>query len=145
MAFLSSVLTTSYIEQIKRKEDSQQEFLRYSNKIETFLSEISSIMQLALMIFAPFIVVILFKRGAFDDEAVLLTFTIFQILSVGFLPNLMTNFLSRTMYIESQYKTLFKITVLRFFIEMGIMSMVIFYSPYSIPIAIVTSKFTVPF
>ena len=94
------------------------------------------------MIFAPFIVVILFKRGAFDDEAVLLTFTIFQILSVGFLPNLMTNFLSRTMYIESQYKTLFKITVLRFFIEMGIMSMVIFYSPYSIPIAIVTSKFT---
>ena len=75
------------------------------------------------MIFAPFIVVILFKRGAFDDEAVLLTFTIFQILSVGFLPNLMTNFLSRTMYIESQYKTLFKITVLRFFIEMGIMSM----------------------
>lgn len=142
MAFLSSVLTTSYIEQIKRKEDSQQEFLRYSNKIETFLSEVSSIMQLALMIFAPFIVVILFKRGAFDDEAVLLTFTIFQILSVGFLPNLMTNFLSRTMYIESQYKTLFKITVLRFFIEMGIMSMVIFYTPYSIPIAIVTSKFT---
>ena len=68
MAFLSSVLTTSYIEQIKRKEDSQQEFLRYSNKIRNFLSEISSIMQLALMIFAPFIVVILFKRGAFDDK-----------------------------------------------------------------------------
>ena len=142
MAFLSSVLTTSYIEQIKRREESQKEFLRYSNKIESFLSDISSIMQIALMVFAPFIVVILFKRGAFDDQAVLLTFTIFQILSVGFLPNLMTNFLSRTMYIESQYKILFKITVLRFFIELGIMTFFIFYTPYSIPIAIVVSKFT---
>ena len=142
MAFLSSVLTTSYIEQIKRRENSEKEFLRYSNKIESFLSEISSIMQIGIMIFAPFIVVILFKRGAFDDNAVLLTFTIFQILSVGFLPNLMTNFLSRTMYIESQYKILFRITVLRFIVEVAIMTSFIFSTPFSIPIAIVTSKFT---
>ena len=142
MAFLSSVLTTSYIEQIKRKEASEKEFVRYSNKIESFLSEMSSIMQIALMIFAPFIVVILFKRGAFNNDAVDLTFTIFQILSVGFLPNLMSNFLSRTMYIESQYKILFRITVLRFIIEVTIMSSLILYTPYSIPIAIILSKFT---
>jgi putative peptidoglycan lipid II flippase len=141
MAMLSSLLTTTYIEQVERKTKSQDDYLSYTNRMEKALNEVAFVFQMFSMIFAPIILVIFFKRGAFDIQAVEQTFLFYQILTIGFLPGLMTSFLSRTMYIESQYKTLFKIILIKTIIEFGIMYSCIAYSQYSIPIAIVLGKF----
>ena len=141
MAMLSSVLTTTYIEQVDRKTKGENEYLSYTNRIEKVLSEVAFVFQVFSMAFAPFILVLFFKRGAFGAHAVEQTFLFYQILTIGFLPGLMTSFLSRTMYIESQYKTLFKIILIKSIIEIGIMYSFIELSQYSIPIAIVIGKF----
>ena len=141
MAMLSSVLTTTYIEQVDRKTKGENEYLSYTNRIEKALSEVAFVFQVFSMAFAPFILVLFFKRGAFGAHAVEQTFLFYQILTIGFLPGLMTSFLSRTMYIESQYKTLFKIILIKSIIEIGIMYSFIELSQYSIPIAIVIGKF----
>ena len=141
MAMLSSVLTTTYIEQVDRKNKGQSDYLGYTKRMEKALSEIAFIFQMFSMIFAPIILVLFFKRGAFDSSAVEQTFLIYQILTVGFLPGLMSSFLSRTMYIESQYKKLLQIIFIKSLIEFGIMYGFLEFSQYSIPIALVIGKF----
>ena len=141
MAMLSSILTTTYIEQVDRKTKGQSDYLGYTKRMEKALSEIAFIFQMFSMIFAPIILVLFFKRGAFDSSAVEQTFLIYQILTVGFLPGLMSSFLSRTMYIESQYKKLLQIIFIKSLIEFGIMYGFLEFSQYSIPIALVIGKF----
>lgn len=141
MALLSSVLTTTYIEQVNKKTEDESEYLKYTNKMEKFLSEISLIFQTLSILFGPFILILFFKRGAFDELAVVRTFSIYQVLSIGFLPGLMLNFLSRTMYIESEYKKLFYIILAKFLLEILIMIGFIGISSYAIPAALVLGKF----
>lgn len=141
MALLSSILTTTYIEQINKKKEDESEYLKYTNKMEKFLSEISLIFQILSIFFGPFILILFFKRGAFDELAVIKTFAIYQILSVGFLPGLMLNFLSRTMYIEAEFKKLFYVILAKFILEIAIMIAFISFSAYAIPVALVFGKF----
>jgi putative peptidoglycan lipid II flippase len=141
MALLSSILTTTYIEQVNKKTEDEGEYLKYTNKMEKFLSEISLIFQTLSILFGPFILILFFKRGAFDELAVAKTFSIYQVLSIGFLPGLMLNFLSRTMYIESEFKKLFYVILTKFLIEIGIMVGFIGISSYAIPTALVLGKF----
>ena len=141
MALLSSVLTTTYIEQVNKKTEDESEYLKYTNKMEKFLSEVSLIFQTLSILFGPFILILFFKRGAFDELAVVRTFSIYQVLSIGFLPGLMLNFLSRTMYIESEYKKLFYIILVKFLVEIGIMVGFIGLTSYAIPAALVLGKF----
>ena len=85
----------------------------------------------------------IFNRGAFDDNAVELTLALYQLLSVGFLPGILLNFLSRTMFIEQEYRKLLYISVVRFTVEVVLMSILLKFTIYSIPIALVASKFIV--
>lgn len=141
MAMLSSVLTTTYIEQVDRRTKDKNDYLSYTNRMEKALNEVAFVFQLFSMAFAPLILVLFFKRGAFGAQAVEQTFLFYQIFTIGFLPGLMTSFLSRTMYIESQYKTLFKIILIKSIIEVSIMYFFIELTQYSIPLAIVIGKF----
>lgn len=145
MALLSSVLTTTYIEQVNKKTEDEGEYLKYTNKMEKFLSEISLIFQTLSILFGPLFLILFFKRGAFDEFAVVKTFAIYQVLSIGFLPGLMLNFLSRTMYIESEYKKLFYVTLAKFLLEIGIMVGFIGISSFAIPAALVIGKFFTSF
>tara|TARA_Y100001933_G_scaffold97542_1_gene98192 strand:- start:915 stop:2252 length:1338 start_codon:yes stop_codon:yes gene_type:complete len=142
MIMLSSLLTTSYVEQIKRRDDRNQ-FIGYTNSMQKIISEISLVFQVAGILFGPFLLVYVFNRGAFDDNAVVLTLALYQLLSVGFLPGILLNFLSRTMFVEQEYRKLLYITIIRFTVEVVIMTSLIKYTIYSIPIALVASKFIV--
>ncbi len=141
MAFLSSVLTTSYIEQIKRKEKSEKSYLDYTKKVDSLLNEVAIFFQLLSILFGPFIMIFLYKRGSFDTSDVLLTLSIYQILSIGFLPGLMMNFLTRTMFIESEMKHLFWVILSKSVFEIICMSLMILYVNQTIPIVLTISKF----
>jgi len=143
MAMLSSVLTTTYIEQVNKKTENQTSYLNYTNKMEKLLSEISFLFQILSIVFGPLILIMLFQRGEFNTQAVERTFLIYQILTVGFVPGLMMNFLSRTMYIETEYRKLFYVILAKFIIEASIMIGFVQLSSYSIPIALVIGKFFV--
>ena len=142
MIMLSSLLTTSYVEQIRRRDDRNQ-FIGYTNSMQKIISEISLVFQIAGLLFGPFLLVYVFNRGAFDDNAVELTLALYQLLSVGFLPGILLNFLARTMFVEQEYKKLLYVTIVRFLVEVLIMTIFIRYTIYSIPIALVASKFIV--
>lgn len=143
MAMLSSILTTTYIEQVNKKTESKESYLAYSNRMEKLLSELAFVFQILGIIFGPLILIILLRRGAFDNDAVESSFFIYQILTVGFVPGLMMSFLSRTMYIEAEYKKLFYVILVKFILEVGIMVGFIQLSGYAIPIALVVGKFFV--
>jgi len=143
LALLSSILTTTYIEQLNKKSESNEEYLNYSNRMEIILSEISFIFQILSMIFGPLIIMAIFRRGAFDNEATETSFIIYQILTLGFLPGLMTNFLSRTMFIEKEYKKLLVVNIVKFIIEIVLMFSFIHISGYAIPLALVAGNFFV--
>lgn len=142
MIMLSSLLTTSYIEQIKRRED-HKSYIGYTNSIQKIIGEISFVFQIAGILFGPFILIFIFNRGAFDDNAVELTLALYQLLSIGFLPGILLNFLSRTMFIEQEYKKLLYLSVVRFSVEVLIMSFLLNFTIYSIPIALVAGKFII--
>ena len=142
MIMLSSLLTTSYVEQIRRRDDRNQ-FIGYTNSMQKIISEISLVFQIAGLLFGPFLLVYVFNRGAFDDNAVELTLALYQLLSVGFLPGILLNFLARTMFVEQEYRKLLYVTIVRFLVEVLIMTIFIKYTIYSIPIALVASKFIV--
>ena len=62
---------------------------------------------------------------------------------MGFLPGILMNFLARTMFVEQEYRKLLYVTIVRFLVEVLIMTIFIKYTIYSIPIALVASKFIV--
>ena len=142
MIMLSSLLTTSYVEQIKKRDD-RDKYISYSNSIQKIISEISLVFQIAGILFGPFLLIYIFNRGAFDDNAVELTLALYQLLSVGFLPGILLNFLSRTMFIEQEYRKLLYLSIVRFVVEVVIMSILLKFTIYSIPIALVFSKFLI--
>jgi peptidoglycan biosynthesis protein MviN/MurJ (putative lipid II flippase) len=141
MAFLSSVLTTSYIEQNKRKQISKETYFKYSNKVDSLLNETAFFFQILSLLLSPFILIVLYRRGAFDSSDVELTLFIYQILTLGFLPGLMFNFLTRTMFIESEMKHLFWLIAGKSIFE--IIGMTIFISTYyqTIPVVLTISKY----
>lgn len=141
MAFLSSVLTTSYIEQNKRKEVSQEKYLAYSNKVDGLLNETAFFFQCISLLLSPFIMVVLYYRGAFNSSDVELTLLIYQVLTIGFLPGLMFNFLTRTMFIESEIRHLFWVITCKSVFEIILMTLFIHSFFMTIPIVLTLSKF----
>jgi peptidoglycan biosynthesis protein MviN/MurJ (putative lipid II flippase) len=141
MAMLSSILTTTYIEQVNHRKESESAYEAYTLKMEYLLSKISFVFQILAMIFGPALILVFYKRGQFDLEAVDLTFAIYQILTLSFVPNLMLNFLSRTMYIEEEYNKLFRAIVFNFVVESGLMILLIQFTTMAIPIALTVGKF----
>lgn len=143
MIFLTSILTTTYVEQVKKKEQGISYFYSYSNQMEGLLNQISAAFQVLSIILAPFILILFLRRGEFDNSAVESTFNIYQILTIGFLPGLMLNFLSRTMYAVGKFKQLLFFIVGRFVIEILLMYSLIKLIPNAIPIALTSGKFLI--
>ena len=141
MVMLTSILTTTYVEQAKLKNENESEFERYSKKMESILSSLAAAFQFISVIFAPLILIVLFRRGKFDNDAVQFTLVIYQILTVGFLPGVMMNFLSRTMYVIGKYKQLLFFIVIKFLIMTLTMYFFINSIAHAIPLAIVLGRF----
>ena len=93
------------------------------------------------MLLSPIILVVFFKRGAFDRHDLEITLGIYQIFILGFLPGLMFNFLTRTMFIEAEMKRLFWVFVFKTTFEILFMTLFIEYFAQAIPIVLTISKY----
>lgn len=140
MVMLSSILTTTYVEQARLRNNDESAFEVYSRKMESILSQFAAFFQFLSVIFAPLILILFFRRGKFDNDAVEFTLIIYQILTVGFLPGVMMNFFSRTMYIIGKYRQLLFFIIAKFLIITSTMFFLIESIPHAIPIAIVLGR-----
>jgi putative peptidoglycan lipid II flippase len=136
---LSSVLTTSYIEQVKLNKQDQEAFATYTAKTLKFIIKAGFLFQILMLAFAPLIIILVYRRGKFDNNAVVTALTIFNILTISFLPKLIMNFFSRTMYILGEYRKLLLGIILKFIVQMGIMLGLIGSFHHAIPTAIAVS------
>ena len=145
MVMLSSILTTTYVEQNKKSQIDYKNYKEYSAKMYSILIRISIIFQYLSLLFGPLILIVFFRRGAFDNEDVKITFDIYQILSLSFVPSTMISFLSRTLYIENKYKLILKFVFLKFIIETLLIIAFINNHFLIIPISLVIGKFILSF
>lgn len=136
---MSSVLTTTYMEQIKLHKTDQGEFADYTAKTLKFIIKAGFLFQLLMLAFAPLIIILIYRRGKFDNEAVINTLTIFNILTISTLPKLIMSFFSRTMYILGDYRKLLIGMTLKFVVQMCFMLVLIRVLHHAIPIAIIAS------
>lgn len=134
---LSSVLTTSYIEQVRLYKTDRAEFSKFSGDTLKLLLRTGFMFQVLMLLLAPVLIILVFRRGMFDNVAVRSCLIIFNILTVGFLPRLIMSFLTRTMYILGEYKKLLLAVFLKFVIQVSIMAAFITMTKNTIPFAIV--------
>jgi peptidoglycan biosynthesis protein MviN/MurJ (putative lipid II flippase) len=109
--------------------------------MNNLIFSLSIIAQLFSLIFAPYIILIFFQRGALNHQDLQLIQIIFQILSIGFVPGLMFGFLSKVMFIEGENVWMLKMTIVKTVIELLLMYTFIFQIQHGIPIALTLSKF----
>lgn len=134
---LSSILTTTYIEQINKHKEDQAIYEQYTFNTQKFIEKLGFFAQISLILLAPLMIILIYKRGQFDNAALTNTFQLYQVLSVGFISSYLMSFFSRTMFIENQYKKLFRIILIKLFVEFSIMFSLIEYTPLSIPLALI--------
>jgi putative peptidoglycan lipid II flippase len=134
---LSSVLTTTYIEQANLEKNNQEEFVKYTRRMYQLFLNFGVVLQTLQVIFSPLIIILLFRRGKFDNNAVINTLNIFQILILSFIPKLLSNFLTRTLYILSEYGKLLLAFFLRFLLQVLLMILLINKFSQTIPVVIV--------
>ena len=135
---LSSVLTTSYIEQTRLHKESYEKFAKYTESTLRLLIRAGFLLQTILLVLAPVIIILVFRRGKFDNDAVKQTLVIFNILTVGFLPRLIMNFFSRTMYILGEYNRLLFVVFMKLAVQVAIMVCFINLFENAIPFAIIS-------
>ncbi len=143
MAMLSSAMTTTYAEQVNRKNTSIESYVSYTNKMFSLFTEAAALVQIFSLLFGPFILIVILNHGAFNDDAVVSTFGIYQLISLSFIPSLMMGFLSRTMYIEGKFKQLSITILFKFLIELLLMFGFITSFTLAIPMAIVIGRWFV--
>lgn len=137
---LSSVLTTSYIEQVRLYKLGFKQFSEFTISTLKTIIGLGLVFQLLLLIFAPLIIIVLFRRGNFDNTAVEATLVIFNILTVSFLPKLIYGYFARTMYILGHYRMLLLAGFLRLLLQVGIMVFFITKIDQAIPFAILSGN-----
>ena len=140
VVMLSSILTTTYAEQIRLKNCDLIQYKSYSNRMNDIIFSFSIIAQIFSLIFAPYIILIFFQRGALNSQDLQLIQVIFQILSLSFIPGLMFGFLSKVMFIEGENSWMLKMTIVKTSIELILMYTLIFQIQQGIPIALSLSK-----
>lgn len=133
---LSSVLTTSYIEQANLHRDDNSRFASYTATTLRLLLRAGFLFQALMLLVAPAIIILIFRRGRFDNDAVTTTMVIFNILTAGFMPRLIFSYLSRTMYILGEYRRLLYTVIARFALQVGVMVAFISGARHAIPFAI---------
>ncbi len=139
--FLSSVLTNTYIEQNKLKKKNKLNYQNYTFIVNGLLTNLSFYFQFLSLAFGPLVVMLFFNRGAFEKEDLSLTFTIYQVLLIGFIPGIMTHFLTRIMFIEEQNKSLFWILTFKSTFEILLMFFLIKDIEHIIPFSLTLSKY----
>lgn len=137
---LSSVLTTSYIEQVKIFKRSFREFSDYTSRTLGLIVNVGFLLQMVMLILAPLIIVVLFRRGRFDNEAVTSTLLIFNILTIGFLPQLLIAYFSRSMYILGKYKSLLLANFSTLLLQASLMTLFIRSFSNTIPMALLAGN-----
>jgi peptidoglycan biosynthesis protein MviN/MurJ (putative lipid II flippase) len=143
LVLLSSILTTTYAKQIKLKAEDENEYHAYTYKMNDFIGALAVLAQLFSIVFAPFILIMIYQRGAFDDNDIRMTLIIYQILTLGFVPGLMFGFLSRIMFIEGENRVMLKWIVIKTIVELGLMYLLVFQFSQGIPIALTVGKFLI--
>lgn len=136
---LSSVLTTSYLEQVKFHKEDKLRFNKYTADTLDLLLRAGFLFQVIMLVLAPALIIVVFRRGKFDNEAVQTSLVIFNILTVGFLPRMIMNYLSRTMYIIGEYRALLFAVFIKFVVQVALMVSLISFSRHIIPVSIVIS------
>jgi putative peptidoglycan lipid II flippase len=139
---LSSIITTTYMEQVKRYSDGLEELSVYTQKMFRIISLLASIFQVILILFAPLILIIFFRRGKFDNSDVESTLIIFEILTLGFTSVVINDFFTRTLYIFSSFKSLLMISAINVFSQLILLSCLVKQVPQIVPITIVLGYFT---
>lgn len=140
---LSSILTTSYIEQVKLFKEDVSHFKSYTARTFSLIINLGFLFQVVMLLFAPLIIIFIFRRGNFDNRAVESTLTIFNILTVSFLPRLIVGYLSRTMYILGEYRKLLFANIVKVLVQVGIMVLFITTFRNTIPFAILFSTLSI--
>ena len=135
---LSSVLTTSYIKQAELHKSDPGKFTRYTSDTLALLIRAGFLFQMIMLLLAPVIIITVFRRGRFGNEAVQTCLVIFNILMTGLLPQLIMSFLTRTMYILGEYRRLLLAVFLKFLIQAGLMVSFVTLAGNAIPLALVT-------
>lgn len=134
---LSSILTTTYIEQINKNKEDRATYENYTYNTQKFIEKLGFFAQISLILLAPMMIILIYKRGQFDNAALNQTFELYQILSIGFISAYLMSFFTRTMFIESQYNKLFRIILIKLVIEFSIMFTLVKHTPLSIPLALI--------
>ncbi|MBE0673089.1 MAG: hypothetical protein IH591_00360 [Bacteroidales bacterium] len=134
---LSSVLTTSYIEQVRLHKEDYAGFETYTARTLKLIINAGFLFQALMLLLAPVIIILVYRRGRFDNEAVQTTLVIFNIITVGFLPRLVMNFFSRTMYILGEYRKLLLAITIKVVAQISVMVAFINLAGHAIPFAIV--------
>jgi len=105
---ISSTLgTTTYVEQSKLAKGDYDLFKRYSLKMFNVIFYLSIFIQNIILLFAPFIIMVLFRRGQFNNDAVIKALVPFELLSIAIVPTLLVTFLNRTLYVVGAFKESF--------------------------------------
>jgi len=143
LLLLSSILTTTYARQIKLKSEDENEYFGYTRKMSDLIGTLAMIAQCFSILFAPFILIIIYQRGAFTSDDIKLTLDIYQILTLGFVPGLMFGFLSRIMLIEGQNKFMLRFIIIKTIVELLLMYLFVFHTNQGIPVAITIGKFVI--
>ena len=103
---LSSIITTTFMEQVKKFSEGLDVLSAYTKRMFNIILASSIVFQLILLIFAPIILILFFRRGQFKNSDVESTLIIFELLSLGFIPVVINDFFIRTLYIFSNFKIL---------------------------------------
>lgn len=143
--FLDSIVTTTYIEQSKIYSKDKIEFNRYSLKMLMLFTNFSALLQILSIILAPFLLIIIYKRGRFDSAAVQETLTIYQILQLGFVTHLLFGFLIRSLFIFNEYKNILIFSTAKILLQVLLLGLFIDKIQHILPLAYIISEFLIVF
>lgn len=138
--FLDSIVTTTYIEQTKLNTKSKKEFKDYSLKMLTFFVNFSALLQFLSIMLAPFLLILIYKRGKFDASAVEETIIIYQILQLGFITHLLFGFLIRSLFIFNEYRNILFFSTIKVGLNVLILFVLINKLNHILPIAYIISE-----
>lgn len=138
---MSSILTTTYIEQIKQYKIGLNEFKNYTKQMTDIILTISVIFQIVMTVFAPILVIIFFRRGAFTNSDVVFMTPIIQIFLIGLYPLIFNKYLIRTYYVLAQYKRLFILVLIKTFIQIAFILFFINRISHALPISYIIGPF----
>jgi putative peptidoglycan lipid II flippase len=140
VVMLSSILTTTYAEQVRLKNSDLPGYRFYTNKMHDFIFSLSTIAQFFSLIFAPYIIILFFQRGALTKNDLELIQVIFQVLTFGFVPGMMFGFLSKVMFIEGENTWMLKMTIVKTLVELAFMYILVLNIDHGIPVALGIGK-----